>query len=177
MAVNHPPYIQFHRSGRWCRLGLILMTMGLLSSGLAAPTRAETKRAETKRAETKRAETPATAPNPAPIRIELNQISPLDAGCRLSFMAQNKTGADIAKLVLETVLFDTSGAVMTLSLFDFQTLPDGKPRVRQFDLAGTDCTQLGQVLINGVASCKGSTPADCQNALSLSSRTPNELLG
>lgn len=167
MAVNHPPYIQFHRSGRWCRLGLILMTMGLLSSGLAAPTQAETKRAET----------PATAPNPAPIRIELNQISPLDAGCRLSFMAQNKTGADITKLVLETVLFDTSGAVMTLSLFDFQTLPDGKPRVRQFDLAGTDCTQLGQVLINGVASCKGSTPADCQNALSLSSRTPNELLG
>lgn len=164
MAVNHPPYIQFHRSGRWCRLGLILLTMGLLSSGLAAPTQAEPTQAET----------PA---NPAPIRIELNQISPLDAGCRLSFMAQNKTGADIAKLVLETVLFDTSGAVMTLSLFDFQTLPDGKPRVRQFDLAGTDCTQLGQVLINGVATCKGSTPADCQNALSLSSRTPNELLG
>lgn len=163
MAANTPPYIQFPKSKHRRWLGVILMSVGFMPLGLTTSAQAEPLT--------------AAAPNPAPISIELNQLSPLDSGCRLSFMAQNRTGVDIEKLVLETVLFDTSGAVATLSLFDFQTLPDGKPRVRQFDLVGTSCTQLGQVLINGVATCEGSTPADCQKSLSLTSRTKNELLG
>ncbi len=67
--------------------------------------------------------------------------------------------------------------MITLSLFDFQSLPKGKPRVRQFDLAGTKCEGLRQILINGVARCDGADPATCQSALQLGSRTKQEVLG
>lgn len=144
-------------SARWYA-PLALLTMGLCVAGQA------------------QAQEPSQD-KPAHIAIELNQTEQLDANCRLTFTAHNTTGGDIDSLVLETVLFDTSGGVRTLSLFDFQSLPNGTPRVRQFDLGATTCADLGQVLINGVATCEGATPAECQKALSLSSRTKHEVLG
>lgn len=117
----------------------------------------------------------ATAPGS--IKIELNRTDQMDGACRLTFTAQNGLGTDVSGMVLETVLFDATGGVITLSLFDFQSLPKDKPRVRQFDLAGTQCAGLGQILINGVARCDGADPATCQGALQLGSRTKQEVLG
>ena len=105
--------------------------------------------------------------------IELNSIAEQENACRLVFTAQSEAGVD--GLVLETALFDTSGAVLMLTLFDFIDLPAGNLRVRQFDIAGQPCSEVGRILFNGIESCEG---AGCTAPLSVVSRVENmEVLG
>ncbi|KUP91962.1 hypothetical protein [Tritonibacter horizontis] len=118
-------------------------------------------------------------PPPLGVEIELNALADQGGACRLSFLAQNTHDMDIEEAVFETVLFDQSGGVMMLTLFDFQALPTGRPRVRQFDLADVQCAAVGRVLINGASRCRsgGQDSQICTEALGLSSRTKVELLG
>jgi hypothetical protein len=111
----------------------------------------------------------------AALSLELNRIDPLDGACRLTFLAENRLGAELSALSLETVLIDTDGRVERLTLFEFGALPDGVPRVRQFDVSGLDCAALGRVLINGVAEC--SAGAACAEGIQLSTRTDVEVIG
>lgn len=107
--------------------------------------------------------------------LELNRIDPLDGACRLTFLTHNTLGTDLDALSVETVLIDTEGRVERLTLFDFGALPDGVPRVRQFDIPGLACEGLGRVLINGVATC--SPGEACAAGLELSTRTSVEVIG
>jgi hypothetical protein len=103
---------------------------------------------------------------PAPeLRIALNRLDPQPGGCRLTFVAANAMARGEVALVVEAVLFTRAGRVAQLSLFDFGALPEGRQRVRQFDVPGLGCDDLGQVLFNGVATCTGAEAADCAAAL------------
>lgn len=108
--------------------------------------------------------------------IALNRLDPQGAACRLTFVADNDF-APLDTLVLETVLFDRAGQVAALSLFDFGALPQHHRRVRQFDVAGLDCADLAQVLVNGVAGCAGPdgdiATATCAGALRISGDVPD----
>ncbi|MFC3612267.1 hypothetical protein ACFORG_00720 [Lutimaribacter marinistellae] len=117
---------------------------------------------------------------PSPeIHLELNTVQDTGTACRLTFVANNSIGEDIDKAVFETVIFDASGSVMLLSLFDFRDLPAGTPRVRQFDVPGTTCDAIGKVLINGANTCSagGSDSDACGSLLNVESRIELELLG
>lgn len=113
------------------------------------------------------------------LSIELNAVQDVENACRLSFLAQNRTGEAIDEAVFETVIFDTGGGVVSLSLFDFRSLPADRPRVRQFDLPGRSCDMVGQALINGANTClvAGAESDLCDRALDLSSRVSVELIG
>ena len=113
------------------------------------------------------------------IHLELNTVRDTGGACRLTFVAQNQTGQNIDQAVFETVIFDSSGSVLLLSLFDFRDLPQDTPRVRQFDVPGTACNGLGRVLINGANACSvdGAESDACRSSLSVSSRIDLELLG
>lgn len=113
------------------------------------------------------------------LAIELNSSEQHGDACRLTFVARNQLTADLNTAVFETVLFSTDGAVLQMTLFDFQALPAGRPRVRQFDVPGTQCDGIAQVLINGVHSCTGNgiANADCSAALRPETRTTIEVLG
>lgn len=113
------------------------------------------------------------------LQIELNALQDTGTACRLTFVAQNRTGFDIEQAVFETVIFDNSGGVVSLSLFDFRDLPTDRPRVRQFDVPGISCDGMGQALINGSNTCSvaASESEICDSALQLSSRLTVELLG
>lgn len=102
----------------------------------------------------------------AALTIELNSLQPSDGGCRLSFVATNGLGADIAGVTYEMVLFDQAGLVERMSVLDFKELPAGKTRVRQFDLVGVDCSGISRVLVNDAKACdgKGLEP-DCMGRL------------
>ncbi len=117
--------------------------------------------------------------DPQELVLELNSMQDVPGACRLSFLAQNGTGAEIDKAVFETVVFDRSGAVMSLSLFDFRDLPTDRPRVRQFDLPDRTCDSIGKALINGANTCivDGVESGVCDKALTLESRISVELLG
>lgn len=113
------------------------------------------------------------------LTIELNTVNSTGSACRMTFVAENKTGSDVTQVVFETVIFDASGGVLSLTLFDFRDLPVNRPRVRQFDIAGLACDALGRVLINGSSTCMvdGSESDICNSALAVSSRLDVELLG
>ena len=107
------------------------------------------------------------------VRIELNSLETQETSCRMVFTAQSDAGVE--GLVLETALFDTSGAVLLLTLFDFVDLPPGHLRVRQFDIADQPCNAVGRILFNGIDTCTG---AGCDAALSVTSRVDSvEVLG
>lgn len=121
---------------------------------------------------------PETVVKPG-LQIELNDAADVDGTCRISFVVENRLGADLSEAVFETVLFDASGAVERLTLFDMRDLPAGRPRVRQFQIDGVPCTGIGRILINGAQTCTGKGVAEgaCMDTLTLTSRTEIELLG
>ena len=118
-------------------------------------------------------------PQASEIHLELNALNETEAACRLTFVATNSTDQDIERAVFETVIFDSTGSVVTLSLFDFQSLPQARPRVRQFDVRDLSCASIGRVLINGASTCTAGDADStlCEKSLTLSSRVAAELLG
>ncbi|MCI5076940.1 hypothetical protein [Oricola sp.] len=125
---------------------------------------------------------PAFSQDNAPVPtllLELNALQQQASACRIVFLAENRLGTDLAALSFETVLIDTQGVVDRLTLFDFQALPAGRKRVRQFDLDNTECGSIGQVLINGAAACEGEglSGAECVDGLELTSKTDAEIAG
>ncbi len=116
---------------------------------------------------------------PLGLSLELNAVQDVDGACRFTFVAKNDTGVAIDKAIFETVIFDTSGGVVRLSLFDFRELPEGRPRVRQFDVPAMACGSIAQTLINGTSTCivNGAESDLCGDRLTLSSRITVKLLG
>lgn len=113
------------------------------------------------------------------LSLDLNALEQVGQSCRLVFVAGNSTGVAIDELSLETVLFNAAGTVDRFALFDFRSLPMGKTRVRQFDLPDIRCGDIGRVLINGAASCKGQTlkGTECMDQLELKSSSGTEIVG
>ncbi len=104
---------------------------------------------------------PAVAQEAAPraaapsLSIELNDLAASQEGCKLTFVAENGLSQSLDKASFEVVLFDRKGLVERIAVLDFRDLPSGKTKVRQFDLAGTRCEDLGSLLINDSPSCTG----------------------
>lgn len=120
----------------------------------------------------------ARAADPA-VSIELSAAEQIGEACLLSFVAQNSHAQDIGQAVYETVLFDAKGQVARLTLLDFQDLPAGRMRVRQFQFPYA-CDGISRVLINGATTCTGGADlpeAACSRGITLSSRIDLELLG
>lgn len=115
----------------------------------------------------------------AAVSIELNAARTNEGSCTLSFLVLNGHGSQIDKAVYETVLFDAAGQVDRLTLFDFGTLPPGRPRVRQFTVPGMVCDGFSRILINGAHSCEAADLADaaCEEGLTLKTRTKIEVIG
>ncbi len=113
------------------------------------------------------------------VSIELNAARTNEGSCTLSFLVLNGHGSQIDKAVYETVLFDAAGQVDRLTLFDFGTLPPGRPRVRQFTVPGMACDGFSRILINGAHSCEAAdlTDAACEEGLMLKTRTKIEVIG
>lgn len=113
------------------------------------------------------------------ISIELSSAEDKDQSCMLSFLVENTHDTDIDGVVYETVLFGADGKVALLTLLDFEDLPAGRPRVRQFQFSGTACDQISRVLINGAQNCthQGDTTEACMSGLTLKSRLDIEMIG
>lgn len=113
------------------------------------------------------------------ISVELNAAQTTEGACTLTFLITSGLEQQVDRAVYETVLFDTSGQVNRLTLFDFGALPPARPRVRQFAVPQMTCEQLGGVLFNGANTCEGAGVAAsvCDTGLVPTSRTAIEVLG
>lgn len=114
----------------------------------------------------------ATPPSSV-LKLDLNAVEPSDGGCRMTFVVENTLGKEITKAAYEIALFDKEGRVSRLMVLDFQALPTGKTKVKQFDLKGTDCANVGRVLINDATACEGDgiEPAACIRQLETSAKS------
>ena len=113
------------------------------------------------------------------ISIELSAAEEQDGTCLMSFVVQNNHPQDIDSAVFETVLFGEAGQVARMTLLDFEQLPAGRMRVRQFRFDGMSCTAISRILVNGAETCTGSDLAAnaCTDDLKLITRVKTELIG
>ncbi|MRG57891.1 hypothetical protein GF108_20205 [Phyllobacterium sp. SYP-B3895] len=94
---------------------------------------------------------------PAPaLTLELNALQPSEKGCRLTFVVSNNLKAPLDKAAFEIALFNEANVVDRITVLDFKDLPEGKTKVRRFDLGDTDCTKVTRVLINDATECSGA---------------------
>ncbi len=104
---------------------------------------------------------------PPTLTLDLNDLQPSEKGCRLTFVVVNRLGSELTRAAFEIALFNDEGVVDRLTVLDFRDLPSGKTKVVRFDLAGTDCSKVGRVLINHATECVGVgiDPNACQRQL------------
>lgn len=104
--------------------------------------------------------------------IELNSASDQEGTCRLTYVVTNGTTTDLTQASWEVAVHDAGGIVTRLWVLDFGSLPQGRTRVVQFDLADQPCEGLSRISVNDVADCQSAAGAQeiCGQAQSLSSR-------
>ncbi len=112
------------------------------------------------------------------VTVELNKSEDTQSGCRLTFVVSNHLASGLEKLAYEVVLFDQEARVERMTVFDFKDINSKKSRVRQFQLTGSKCKQIGQFLINGAATCEGTdlSKADCEDQLTVLNKTEIKLM-
>lgn len=100
------------------------------------------------------------------LTIQLNKLDVTTDACRMTFVLTNGLVTDIKEASFELVLFDKGEAVVRLLTVNPGRLPAGKTRVKQFDIKGLSCGNVGRVLLNDVTRCAGDgvTPATCLEA-------------
>ncbi len=122
------------------------------------------------------ATSPALA-EPAKLSIELNKLEPQDKNCRAFFVVGNGSSTEYESLRLDLVLFQPDGVIGRRMAVNFAPLKASRKIVKQFDLEGLACDQIGSLLVNDVLECKAApeAPGDCMAGLSLSSLTKVQL--
>lgn len=122
---------------------------------------------------------PAVAQDAAPtpgLTLELNALQPVEAGCRLTFVVENRLEGNVDKAGYELAFFDRDGFVTRLTAIEFLDLPAGRTRVRQFQFSGTSCEEIGHVLVNASTECSGDgiSLAACLDGIETRNRTDIE---
>ena len=86
--------------------------------------------------------------------LELNNAADTTAGgCRLTYVATNRTGAELAQTAYEVAVFNGDGVVSRILVLEFGALTDGKTKVVQFDLGDQACADISRIVVNDVAAC------------------------
>ncbi|MBB3390359.1 hypothetical protein FHT82_003122 [Rhizobium sp. BK275] len=101
----------------------------------------------------------------AKLDVELNALAPSQKGCMMTFVAENNLQAPINKVSFELAFFNDKNAVDRITVLDFRDLPQGKKRVRQFDMPGVKCETVTRILINDTPVCDGPATGECMKGL------------
>jgi hypothetical protein len=108
-------------------------------------------------------ETAAETTSTSQLGVELNRLEQLDSVCRVYLVFENKLGSPLEALQLELVLFDSQGFVWRRLTLDAAPIAEDKTSVKLFDLADTECDQMGRILVNDlieIAGPDGDLPND-----------------
>jgi hypothetical protein len=149
-----------------CSTGLIARSTlsGALALALMAFTHAAAKDTD--------AETPAP---PEGMRVQLNKITPVSDACRVYLVFENRTGRAFDAYTLDLVMFDTDDAILRRLAVEAGSMPEGKTRVKPFDLTGTKCEAVGKILLNEVMTCKGPDGAGSSSSCTAAARPESRL--
>ena len=116
----------------------------------------------------------AQAAADAPVTaVELNRLEAQEGSCRVYLLFDNRAPAPYEALRLDLIFFGKDGVIARRLAVDAAPLRADKRTVKLFDVAGLDCGDVGQILVNDVLACRdgsGGERADCIEDLALSSR-------
>jgi hypothetical protein len=101
----------------------------------------------------------------AALDVELNALTPSQKGCMMTFVALNNLPDAINKISFELAFFNDKNAVDRITVLDFRDLPQGKKRVRQFDMPNVKCETVTRILINDTPVCDGPAAGECMKGL------------
>jgi hypothetical protein len=101
----------------------------------------------------------------AKLDVELNALAPSQKGCMMTFVAENNLQTPINKISFELAFFNDRNAVDRITVLDFRDLPQGKKRVRQFDMPNVKCETVTRILINDTPVCDGPAAGECMKGL------------
>lgn len=97
---------------------------------------------------------PVAAQDAPEFSLELNNAAETTAGgCRLTYVATNKTGQELGQTAYEVAVFDADGVVSRILVLEFGALTIDKTKVVQFDLGDQPCTGISRIVVNDVAAC------------------------
>lgn len=118
---------------------------------------------------------PVAAQDTPEFILELNNAADTDAGgCRLTYVATNRTGVDLSQAAYEVAVFNGNGIVSRILVLAFGALPEGKTRIVQFDISDQQCADTSRIIVNDVAECTlaedGATGDFCLSTLATASR-------
>lgn len=113
----------------------------------------------------------AAAATPS-VEIELNKLEPVEGACRAYMVFRNTSDSSYASFRLDLVLFGKDGVLAKRLVVEAAPLVAAKTTLKQFDIQGLSCPDLGQVLLNDVTVCRdqGGERADCAAAVKLHSK-------
>lgn len=123
------------------------------------------------------AATGAALADPPKLDVELNKLEAQEKGCRAFFVVNNPTTAEFDSYKLDLVLFQPDGVINKRVIVNLAPVRGQKKTVKQFDIEGTPCDQLGSLLVNDVTECKApGGPVDgCLAGLNLTTLTKVQL--
>ena len=78
--------------------------------------------------------------------------------CRITFTVENGTGTDLAQVNYTTGIVDQTNLPEMITL-SFGAIDDGSLRLRRFDLAGTPCDAIAQIVLQD-PTCIDANGAD-----------------
>jgi len=99
------------------------------------------------------------------LEVELDSLAPSEKGYMMTFVALNNLAAPISKISFEIAFFNDKNAVEQVTVLDFRDLPQGKKRVRQFELPNVKCESVTRLLINDAPVCAGPAAGECMKGL------------
>jgi hypothetical protein len=115
---------------------------------------------------------PALCATDDAVRVELNVAENVQDRCRLSFVIENKSEAQIDSLRLDLAIFSREGIIQRRLVTEMGPLPHTKTMIKVFEI-DLPCGQIGSILINDVAACMPGNPSQCLDRLAPSSRVQN----
>ena len=97
---------------------------------------------------------PAVAQDAPAFALELNNAADTaEGGCRLTYVAANRSGQALAAVSYQVAVFDIQGIVTDLLVLEFGGLTEGKTKVVQFDLGERACVNISRITVNEVVAC------------------------
>src|SRR5262245_32361098 len=120
---------------------------------------------------------PLGAAEPPQISVELNKLEPQGPVCRAFLVVANDSQSELTDLKLDIVLFQPDGVIGRRFIVNLAPLKAQKRSVKQFDLEGTACDQVGSLLINDVIECESPSGVveNCLAGLTVKSLTKVQL--
>jgi len=119
----------------------------------------------------------AALADPVKLEVELNKLEPQDKSCRAFLVVNNDSAIAFETFKLDLFLFQPDGVIGRRFLVNIAPIKAQKRAVKQFDLEGIACDQVGSLLVNDVTECKAASgePGDCLGGLVLKSLTKAQL--